>query len=246
MPYPVDEEKGRAKFDKAKKVLTITLPVLPPPPTTTTPQQLHNQPERDIIAQEPEERSVGSEDCTQRTVGTIKENGQSLPGDEASSSNGSELMSNGYHDMDEEPDKQDSSPDRQDFNQEKHPESVPDKDKEDPNQDSGPDKRDSGPDKRDSGPDKRDSGPDRRDSDPDRQDSGPDKQDSGPDKRDSGPDRQDTQPQERLSGVKREWVCPPFSYRQEDALVVFCLHTANAKENTLVKYFDEYYVSLSV
>ncbi|XP_038072214.1 protein kintoun-like [Patiria miniata] len=30
LPYPVDEEKGAAKFDKSKSCLTITLPVLPP------------------------------------------------------------------------------------------------------------------------------------------------------------------------------------------------------------------------
>ena len=30
LPYPVDDEKGGAKFDKSKSCLTITLPVLPP------------------------------------------------------------------------------------------------------------------------------------------------------------------------------------------------------------------------
>ena len=30
LSYPVDDEKGKAKFDKAKKTLTVTLPVLPP------------------------------------------------------------------------------------------------------------------------------------------------------------------------------------------------------------------------
>ena len=31
LPYPVDEDKGSAKFDKGKKRLSVTLPVLPPP-----------------------------------------------------------------------------------------------------------------------------------------------------------------------------------------------------------------------
>lgn len=29
LPYPVDEENGSAKFDKSKRQLTVTLPVLP-------------------------------------------------------------------------------------------------------------------------------------------------------------------------------------------------------------------------
>ena len=41
-----------------------------------------------------------------------------------------------------------------------------------------------------------------------------------------------------------EWVCPPFSYRQEEAVIVFCLHTSEVKENSLVKYFDDHSVSL--
>lgn len=32
LPYSVDESKGKAKFDKARKQLEITLPVVPPPP----------------------------------------------------------------------------------------------------------------------------------------------------------------------------------------------------------------------
>ena len=43
-----------------------------------------------------------------------------------------------------------------------------------------------------------------------------------------------------------EWTCPPFSYRQEDSTVVFCLHTAGVRETTLVKHFDEHYVSARV
>lgn len=31
LPYPVDEENGSAKFDKSKRQLIVTLPVLPPP-----------------------------------------------------------------------------------------------------------------------------------------------------------------------------------------------------------------------
>lgn len=29
LPYPIDEENGSAKFDKSKRQLTVTLPVLP-------------------------------------------------------------------------------------------------------------------------------------------------------------------------------------------------------------------------
>jgi dynein assembly factor 2, axonemal len=32
LPYPVDDEKGTAKFDKAKKTLTLIVPVKPPEP----------------------------------------------------------------------------------------------------------------------------------------------------------------------------------------------------------------------
>lgn len=31
LPYPVDEENGTAKFDKSKRQLIVTLPVLPAP-----------------------------------------------------------------------------------------------------------------------------------------------------------------------------------------------------------------------
>lgn len=31
LPYPVEEENGSAKFDKSKRRLIVTLPVLPPP-----------------------------------------------------------------------------------------------------------------------------------------------------------------------------------------------------------------------
>merc|ERR1719502_2152097 len=33
LPYPVFGDRGGAKFDKQKRVLTITIPVQPPPPT---------------------------------------------------------------------------------------------------------------------------------------------------------------------------------------------------------------------
>ncbi len=37
LSYPVDSDKGTAKFDKAKRVLTVTLPVLSPPPVQIPP-----------------------------------------------------------------------------------------------------------------------------------------------------------------------------------------------------------------
>ena len=42
--------------------------------------------------------------------------------------------------------------------------------------------------------------------------------------------------------AKGEWVCPPFSYRQEDAIIAFCLHTPFVKKSSLVQYFDQHYV----
>lgn len=42
---------------------------------------------------------------------------------------------------------------------------------------------------------------------------------------------------------KGKWICPPFSYRQDDTIIVFCLHTPSVKEKSLVKYFDDHSVS---
>lgn len=40
-----------------------------------------------------------------------------------------------------------------------------------------------------------------------------------------------------------DWLCPPFSYRQEDTIVVFCLHTPGVKPKSLVKFFEDHSVS---
>ena len=37
LPFPVFEKKGTAKFDKAAKTLTVTMPVQPPKPSDTEP-----------------------------------------------------------------------------------------------------------------------------------------------------------------------------------------------------------------
>ena len=34
LPYPVNEDEGRAQFDKSKRKLIVTLPVIPAPPVT--------------------------------------------------------------------------------------------------------------------------------------------------------------------------------------------------------------------
>ena len=38
-------------------------------------------------------------------------------------------------------------------------------------------------------------------------------------------------------------ACPPFSYRQDDSTVVFCLHTPGGKEGSVVKVFEKNHVS---
>lgn len=40
LPHAVDDDRGKAKFDKAKHTLEVVLPVLPPPRTQPTKQQL--------------------------------------------------------------------------------------------------------------------------------------------------------------------------------------------------------------
>lgn len=40
-----------------------------------------------------------------------------------------------------------------------------------------------------------------------------------------------------------QWACPPFTYRQDADGVCFVLHTAGAKEATLVSFFDRNLVS---
>lgn len=42
---------------------------------------------------------------------------------------------------------------------------------------------------------------------------------------------------------RKHQACPPFSYRQDDDVVVFCLHTSGVKEGSLVKLFDTTSVS---
>lgn len=43
---------------------------------------------------------------------------------------------------------------------------------------------------------------------------------------------------------KGHFVCPPFSYRQDNGVVVFCLHTSGVKEQSLVNLFDDHFVSV--
>ena len=43
---------------------------------------------------------------------------------------------------------------------------------------------------------------------------------------------------------KGHWVCPQFTYRQENDVVVFCLHVVGVKERSLVQLFDDHFVSV--
>ena len=51
------------------------------------------------------------------------------------------------------------------------------------------------------------------------------------------------------TGTSQQWAstgsyeCPPFSYRQDEELVCFVLHTAAVKEKSLVSHFDQHQVS---
>lgn len=52
----------------------------------------------------------------------------------------------------------------------------------------------------------------------------------------------------KTAGVPQQWVstgsyvCPPFSYRQDEESVSFVLHTAAVKETSLVSHFDQHQV----
>ena len=62
--------------------------------------------------------------------------------------------------------------------------------------------------------------------------------------------------QEELVGVayevtkdwssKGEWLCPPYSYRQDENSVYFVLQTSGVKRPSMAKYFDEHQVSVYV
>lgn len=164
MPFPIDEEKGSAKFDKTKKILTVTLPVLPPPATHT------HLPPAGLIQ---EDADVSDSDKTQPL-----ENGSSetARADEEEGGLTPEGVSVGDPLLSESPPNISPTP-------------AVDQEQQQPEVDTPV-----------------------------------------------------QAPQDDWTSTG-EWVCPPFSYRQEDSVVVFCLHTASAKEKTLVKYFDEYFVS---
>ncbi len=59
--------------------------------------------------------------------------------------------------------------------------------------------------------------------------------------------------QEELVGVvnevtkdwssKGEWLCPPYSYRQDENSVYFVLQTPGVKRPSMAKHFDEHQVS---
>ncbi len=159
LPYPVNDEKAKAKFDKTKRVLTITLPVVPPPPpppqsfeppcqpplVSEIHQDATNQPsqEHENIL-EPLNRQDEDESCV--SVNGNKENKEAESSEDPPPELNETNQSSAFH-------------------------------------------------------------------------------------------------QGEWSSTGGEWVCPPFSYRQEDDTVAFCLHTPGVKENTLVKHFDDHCVS---
>ena len=65
---------------------------------------------------------------------------------------------------------------------------------------------------------------------------------------------EDTKQEEELVGVvqevskdwtsKGEWLCPPFTYRQDDSCVYFMLQTSGVKKSSMVSHFDEHQVSV--
>lgn len=156
--YPVDEDKGKAKFDKASKVLTITLPVLPPPPPEALPQTPLITPLEDDAP----DQSVEDE-----------------PISVSAAPRAEERMGGGAGENQEEEDTESSL--------------------ECPSADDAVTLEYSSP---------------------------------------------VTDSTVVTSWLRMgDWCCPPFSYRQEDTMVVFCLHTAQVKENSVVQYFDDHYVS---
>ena len=176
MPFPVDEEKGRARFDKSKHSLTITLPVLPGKPPTVEPLVTEVAPKLTNQDEEPEshdsnkltnpkescdssELTNPEESCdSSELTNQIKASDDAIVNDTITENEGLKL------------------------------EATP------------------------------------------------------------------TQPTNQISGhVSQQWPssssgawqCPPFNYRQDDESVSFVLLTANVKENSLVSYFDQHYVSLT-
>lgn len=165
LPYLVDEEKGNAKFDKSKKVLTVTLPVLPPSKTCPHQPPAQDDAEEEIAVPSPEVGEYANV-TTVKTDKVVEENGN-LQNERKSECNSTD-------------DSQPSSG---------NPVTSDDSTKQEPVVDSTP---------------------------------------------------QTLQEDWTSTG---EWVCPPFTYRQDDTIIAYCLHTANAKEKSLVKYFDEHFVS---
>ena len=90
LPYPVDDEKGSAKFDKSKTCLSITLPVRPPKipklpsfaPESEKIQLIEEIPSKSYVTEEPQEAlpkpaegtsvgdDVNTEEVTQASVST--------------------------------------------------------------------------------------------------------------------------------------------------------------------------------
>lgn len=166
--YPVDEEKGKARFDKTKKVLTITLPVLPPPPAPKAP------PQSPLVT--PLEADGTDNGCSQA---------------ESLSSTATASIAT------KEAEKTSSILEQDGVEQDKVEDSQTDVDSP-----------------------------------------------CAPLEQDTDSTSAIERVQEKCS-AKGKWMCPPFSYRQEDAVVVFCLHTAHVKENSMVQCFDEHYVQLT-
>jgi len=170
LSYPIEEDKGGAKFDKVKKSLTITLPVVPLQTTLPAENPLVTEVATESInqVQEPESHDLQPHDSED----TITSDSESkLTNQDVEVSHDLDIHSTtnqnaqvGSHDLSTESTNQ-------------KPEILP-----------------------------------------------------------------------RTAGVPQQWVsmgsyvCPPFSYRQDEESVSFVLHTAAVKETSLVSHFDQHQV----
>jgi dynein assembly factor 2 len=214
--YPVDEDKGKAKFDKASKVLTITLPVLPPSanlPPQATPQAPLITP-LDTDTREPLATKELDEASTPVDFAQVVDPEQSPKGPEQcleqSSPEGPELSPGG-------------------------PEQSPAK--------GGPGQSPEAPRQSAEGPGQSVKGPGQSAEGPGQSVKGPGQSAEGPGQSAEGPILVGVSQPSQDWLLKGGWLCPPFSYRQEDTVVVFCLHTPHVKENSMVQCYDDHFVS---
>ena len=175
LPYPIEEDNGGAKFDKAKKSLTITLPVVPLQTTVPAVNPLVTEvaTESTNQEQEPESHDLKPQE-SESAVTTDIAGGITV---------GSKLTNENV-------------------------EVACDLDVHSTNQNGQVGSHDLG----------------------------------------TPPTNQKTEVVPNAAGGPQQWastgsyVCPPFSYRQDEESVIFVLHTAAVKETSLVSHFDQHQV----